>query len=57
MSLFRYEQLLIELHRLIADGLDESADGEALREQMDKCWTELTPEEVCRARALSTALN
>ena len=41
-----YVRLLRQLHRLIRDGVDETAEGEELRERMDEPTRDLSQEEI-----------
>ncbi|HTU89486.1 MAG TPA: hypothetical protein VMF69_05260 [Gemmataceae bacterium] len=41
-----YVRLLQQLHRLIRDGVDETAEGEVLRERMDEPARDLSQEEI-----------
>ena len=51
-----YERLLIELHRLIADGKGDDDEAEAVRDQMDAPWYRLSTEEDDRMSGLSADL-
>ncbi len=51
-----YERLLIELHRLIAEGKGDDEEAEAVRDQMDTPWYRLSPEEDERMGGLSADL-
>lgn len=49
----RYEELLIDLHRLFQEGKEDSPEADALREQMDVDGSWLSPEEADRVGGLS----
>lgn len=51
-----YEKLLIELHRLIADGKGDDEEAEAVRDAMDTPWYRLSREEDDRMSGLSADL-
>jgi hypothetical protein len=51
-----YAALLIELHRLIRSGADETLEGESLRDRMDDLGTRLSAEEIARANQMSAEL-
>lgn len=48
-----YVRLLQQLHRLIREGLDETAEGEELREQMDEPARDLSQEEIYCLKGIS----
>ncbi len=52
-----YARLLRQLHQLIKEHKDESAEGEAIRERMEPLWHAMTPAERERARGLSADLH
>lgn len=54
--LARYQQLLIELHKLIAEQNDEGPQGDDVRDQMDLPWRRMTPDELYLVRGLSEDL-
>jgi hypothetical protein len=49
--------LLLSLHKLAAAGNDDSAAADALRDQMDLSWQQLTPDQRASVRGLSSDLN
>ena len=51
-----YEKLLIELHRLIAEGKGDDEEADAIRDQMDGPWYRLSREEDDRMSGLSADL-
>jgi tetratricopeptide (TPR) repeat protein len=51
-----YERLLLQLAHLMAEGRGDTEEADALRDQMDRPWRELRPEEMGRLRALSADL-
>ncbi len=51
-----YAKLLCELHGLFLVGKDEGDEAEAVRDQMDRPWYAMTPEQRLRMRGLSEDL-
>lgn len=51
-----YAGLLIQLHQLMKRGVDETAEGDALRDQMDAPWHRMTTAQQQRVRGLSADL-
>src|SRR5688500_5312153 len=51
-----YERGLLELMRLISDGLGDSSEAEALRDKMESAWRELDSAEIARLDGLSADL-
>jgi hypothetical protein len=49
----RHEELLVQLHRLIAAGEGDTDGADRLRDEMERCWWSLTPSEQARLEALS----
>lgn len=52
----RYIDLLGQLHRLMANGREDSAEADAVRDLMDKPWRYLDETMIARARGLSADL-
>lgn len=51
-----YVRLLARLHDLIADGDDEGAEGERLRDEMDSCSEHFSDEEIASLNGISADL-
>lgn len=51
-----YERLLIELHRLIAEGKGDDEEAEAVRDEMDAPEQRLSQDEIMRLNGLSADL-
>jgi tetratricopeptide (TPR) repeat protein len=52
----RHEHLLVDLHRLIAEGQGDSADADRIRDDMEARWWQLSDEEQERLEGLSADL-
>jgi hypothetical protein len=53
----RYVRLLAQLHLAMKEGWDETADGEALREEMDEPGSRLSRKESTSASGISADLH
>lgn len=51
-----YERLLMRLHEVMAEGKGDSAEADALRDEMEKPEQELSHEEIMRLNGLSADL-
>ncbi|MCI0681284.1 MAG: hypothetical protein L0Y71_04200 [Gemmataceae bacterium] len=51
-----YAQLLLQLHALMAEGNEESAEAESIRERMERPWYAMMQQEQERMRGLSSDL-
>src|SRR5690348_10900184 len=51
-----YASRLVYLHALIHAGNDETAEGESIRNEMDRWWRRMSPEETEQAGQLSEDL-
>lgn len=52
-----YVRLLKQLHRLVRDGVDETAEGEELRERMDEPARDLSQEEFYCLKGISAEIK
>lgn len=52
----RCVRLLIDLHLLMKEGKDETAEGDRIRDEMDECWPALSEAEVERINGMSADL-
>src|SRR6266404_4562620 len=57
LPVIAYARLLVEMHRLIAQGKGDSAEAEALADRMDASWYAMTAREQSRMRGLSSDLH
>lgn len=57
MSYREYQQLLVELHRMIADGRNQSPEAAKLRQRMERVEANLSEDEIVRLNALSADLS
>ncbi len=48
-----YVQLFRQLHTLVSEGMADSPEAEALRDQMDDFWYRLTDDEIAELDRLS----
>ena len=55
-ALHEYARLLAQLHALMAQGKDESAEADSIREQMERPWQQMTKQEQEWMRGLSADL-
>jgi len=53
----RYVELLSQLHALLREGKGDTAEADALRDQMDEPWSHLTEQEIAQARLLSAKMS